>query len=79
MVWIILLLTHALTSPLSLPSALGAALLSASMALATCGVEMLDLPIASSVVSIIKLYMTLFVRITHNTLPSDVRCKFSVS
>jgi ribonuclease PH len=31
-------------------NALGAALLSASMALATCGVKMLDLPVASSVV-----------------------------
>ena len=32
-------------------TALGAAVLSASMALATCGVKMLDIPVASSVVS----------------------------
>ena len=43
-----------LSFPLHLPPslALGAALLSASMALATCGVRMIDLPIASSVVYI---------------------------
>ena len=38
-------MSHAFIHP-----ALGAALLSASMALATCGVKMLDLPVASSVV-----------------------------